>query len=261
MTKPTSPDIRETILRVVQDQHPRGPTDATLQQGTVLEEVRKRLGITHDTELECAVLTQWHDLFRTGYFAWGHNLTNPNSPFFHPTDRCRRALERLSRDPGNPAGYLKHLLSVSKLNPVARSYLDEGLECFNAGFHKSAAVMLGAAAESLVLELGDAIVRKLKDLGQAVPKGLDDWKLKTVLDSLQGLLDSKKNQFPKELREEFEAYWAAFAQQIRAARNDAGHPTSVDPVTPDGVHASFLVFPELARLSTKLNEWVVKDMK
>jgi hypothetical protein len=121
--------------------------------------------------------------------------------------------------------------------------------------------MLGAAAESLVLELGDAIVRKLKDLGQAVPKGLDDWKLKTVLDSLQGLLDSKKNQFPKELREEFEAYWAAFAQQIRAARNDAGHPTSVDPVTPDGVHASFLVFPELARLSTKLNEWVVKDMK
>ena len=70
-----------------------------------------------------------YDLFRTGYFAWGLNLSNPDPPFFHFTDRGRRALERLSRDPGNPAGYLQYLASVAKLNPIASSYLGEGLDC------------------------------------------------------------------------------------------------------------------------------------
>jgi hypothetical protein len=79
--------------------------------------------------------------------------------------------------------------------------------------------------------------------------------------TLSTLLDARKGSFPKELREEFEAYWLAFAQQIRATRNDAGHPSSVDPVTEEGVHASFLVFPELARLSRSLVEWIIAHLK
>jgi hypothetical protein len=35
------------------------------------------------------------------------NLSNPNPPFFHITDRGCRTLESLSRDPGNPSGYLR----------------------------------------------------------------------------------------------------------------------------------------------------------
>jgi hypothetical protein len=65
--------------------------------------------------------------------------------------------------------------------------------------------------------------------------------VKTVLDALYDLLDARKGSFPKKLREEFDAYWLAFAQQIRTGRNDAGHPSSVDPVTEEGVHASYLV--------------------
>jgi hypothetical protein len=64
----------------------------------------------------------------------------------------------------------------------------------------------------------------------------------------------------RELRESFEAYWSAFAQEIRAVRNDAGHPTSVDPVTSDTVHASLLVFPELARLASGLSRWVADEL-
>lgn len=36
----------------------------------------------------------------------------------------------------------------------------------------------------------------------------------------------------------------------------SGHPTSIEPVTPDTVHASLLVFPELAALATSLRDWV-----
>jgi len=69
-----------------------------------------------------------------------------------------------------------------------------------------------------------------------------------------------RTAFHQNFREEFEAYWAAFAQQIRAVRNDVGHPSTVDPVTPDTVHASLLIFPELAKLQNKLINWVKNDL-
>ena len=209
-----------------------------------------------DADLEQALLTQWHDLMRTGYFAWGFNLGNPNPPFFHSTERGRRALERLSRDPANPAGYLAHLRSVGHLNPVAHSYLTEGLDCYGSGFYKAAAVMIGAASESLIIEIRDAVKAKLIATAVPEPKGLSDWRVKTMLDSLHSLLEAKKSGFPRDLREDFDACFLAFAQQIRSSRNDAGHPTSVDPVREEAVHASYLVFPDLAKLSSRICSWV-----
>jgi hypothetical protein len=150
---------------------------------------------------------------------------------------------------------------VAKLNPVASSYLGEGLNCFVAGFYKAAAVMIGGAAESIILELRDLVRQKLAVAKIAEPKGLSDWRIKTILEALYDLLDTRKGSFPKALRAEFEAYWLAFAQQIRVTRNDAGHPSSVDPVTKEGVHASFLMFPELARLSTNLVTWLAANLK
>jgi hypothetical protein len=51
----------------------------------------------------------------------------------------------------------------------------------------------------------------------------------------------------------------AFTHQIRTAGNDAGHPVSVDPVTPDEVHASLLIFPQLAALASQLKDWITSD--
>ena len=115
MPRPTDADIRETILQVAESQRPRDQYGANLQSSSLLGAVRDSLMAgPRDPELEEAILTQWHDLLRGGYFAWGMNLGNPDPPWFHFTDRGRKALERLSRDPGNPAGYLRHL-STKKL--------------------------------------------------------------------------------------------------------------------------------------------------
>lgn len=253
--------IRETLLTIVHERQPKGPMDGSLQQGSVLDEAAQRLNIAHNAELELAVLTTWSDLFRTGYLAWGFNLSNPNPPFFHITDRGRRALERVSRDPGNPAGYLAHLGSIASLNPVANSYLNEGLACFIAGLHKAAAVMLGAASESIILEIRDVLVDQINSIGMQLPKGLSDWRIKTVNDALHSFLDGYLTKMPHDLRVEYEAGWSAFAQQIRSARNEAGHPVNVDPLAPDTVHASFLVFPEIARTATKLRSWIPTAIK
>lgn len=261
MLKPPKADIREVLLAEIRNQEPKSSTDSTLQQGPVLEAVARKLNAINNRDLEQALLTQWQELFRTGLLAWGLNISNPSAPHFHVTDRGRQALEKLTRDPGNPAGYLRHLASIATLNPVAQSYLAEGLECYVAGLYKAAAVMVGGATESVILDLRDVTVQKLTLLGKPITKDMDDWKLKTLTDGLHSFLDGRKAQFGRELREAFEAYWSAFAQQIRAIRNDAGHPTSVEPVTPDTIHASLLIFPELTRLANSLANWVANDLQ
>jgi hypothetical protein len=130
------------------------------------------------------------------------------------------------------------------------------LECYAAGFFKAGAVMVGGAAESLVLELAEVVRERLASLSKSVPKALSDQRTKTVADALRVFLDTQKSTLPKRLREGCEFYWPAFLQQIRSARNDAGHPISIDPVTPETVHASLLIFPEFAQLTHELMDWV-----
>jgi len=256
MAQSVGPTIREAFLSVIKASEPKSQIDASLQQGSVLDAVAKRLPSVSDE----AILTQWSELFRTGLLAWGLNLSNPNAPFFHLTERGRGALASLARDPSNPAGYLRHLASIGTIDAVAMSYLTEGLECYVAGLFKASAVMVGAAAESMILCLREATVEKLTTLGRTVPKPLEDWRIKTVSDALVAFFEAQKASIGRQLREGFEAYWPAFAAQIRTTRNEAGHPLSVEPVTQDAVHASLLVFPELVRLTNGLQNWVKNEL-
>jgi len=249
--------IRKVLLEVVDEYSQIGP--GYFQTNSVLRKVSKQLGLRGNLEFEQALLTIWHDLFRTGYLAWGHNLNNPDPPFCHLTDQSRKTLENLSQDPANPDGYLTHLAELVTLNPIAKSYLDEALKTYNLNCFKAAAVMIGAAAESIVLELRDTLSGRIRELGRSPTRDLADWRIKKVLNAIQKELDSHKRNMSRKLAEAFEAYWPAFTHQVRVARNEAGHPSSIEPVTRDTVHASMLIFPELAKLASDLKAWIVSD--
>ena len=255
------PDIRATLLSVIHEQQPRNQMDGSLQTSSVLNEAARRIGTNRHIGMEQALLTQLHDLFRTGYLAWGLNLSNPDPPFFHIAEAGRSLLSGFTRDPGNPDGYRAHLYATVRLNDIARSYLDEGVECYVNGLYKASAVMVGASAESLILELGNSLIDRLRSLSRQPPKDLSDWRVKKVLEAIHGCLSRVRADLPPSLREEFESYWPAFAQQIRTARNDAGHPATVDPVTQQTVQASLLIFPEMAELQNRLVAWVSNEMK
>lgn len=250
-------DVRTILLEVIQEMNPRDVTQ-NLQSNGILRETLTRLGVSRNIPQEQAVLTEWSDLFRTGFLAWGYNASNPSPPFCHVTDRGGQALENLTRDPSNPNGYLLHLESKAQINDISLSYLKEGLDCYVAALYKSAAVMVGAASESIILDLRDITLAKIRETGSP-PRGMDDWKIRTILSSLKTVFDEKKKHFDKQVKEEYEAYWSAFTQQIRTVRNEVGHPTSIEPITPDTVHASFLIFPELAALAENLRNWVEND--
>lgn len=247
-------DIRAIMLQVISEESRNGEANVNLQSNSTLRAVHERTGRGH--EVEQTILTAFHDLFRTGYLAWGFNLANPNPPFYHVTVIGRRMLSRLGRDPGNAEGYMAYVHEVGRIGAITLSYLAEALACFRADLPKAAAVMAGAAAESLVLEIRDLIVSRLAALGKSIPKSLSDWKIKTILDAVADFIETSKANVPYEVKQEFDAYWPAFTQQIRAARNEAGHPSSVDPISIDTVHASLLIFPELARLAFQLREWI-----
>lgn len=253
--------IRSTLLQVVEEQHRSAGNTASLQQSSILQEAVARLGGRATDDEGQALLTAWYDLFRDGHLSWGYNLNNPDPPFCHVTEQGRRALQHLSRDPSNPDGYLAHLASRGSPNPVASSYVHEALRTYNTNCFRATAVMIGAAAESMTLELRDAVVAGVKKTGRAPSKDLTDFRVKRVLDALQKELDMQKAGMDAQLYERFQAYWPAFTQQIRAARNDAGHPASINPVGPDTVHAALLIFPELAGLTITLLAWVPTHYK
>lgn len=224
---------------------------------SILEEAAEELGIApNDSDKGQALLTFFYDLFRNGQISWGVDIANYDFEWCHLTDRGRETLKNVSRDPSNADGYLACLDKMMVLDPVARSYLVEALHTYNSNCFKASAVMIGAAAERLILRLRDTLETCLTAKGKPLPAGLTDWKIKTVRDVLAKELEAHKKAMPKDVAEPFTAYWLAFAEQIRRVRNDAGHPESIDPVTPESVQAALLIFPELAKLESDLETWV-----
>ena len=250
--------IRKILLEAVNEKSNLGP--GRFQQLSVLQEASTRLNLK-GIDQEQALLTYWYDLFRTGYLAWGYNLSNPDPPFCHLTDQGRRILENLSRDPANSDGYLAHISKLGTLNSVAESYLFEALKTYNSDCFKATAVMVGAATESIILELRDTLVSKMQTIKKTPQKDLQGWRIKRVLDALKKELESHKSDMSNKFAEVVDSYWPAFTQQVRTVRNEAGHPKSIEPVTLETVHASLLIFPEIFKLTVELNAWILNDYK
>jgi hypothetical protein len=116
--------------------------------------------------------------------------------------------------------------------------------------------MVGCASERILLRIRDRLVAALPLKNEAVPKSLQDWRLKTVLAGIDEFFRSKRKLLPAKLSEAFETNWPALTGQIRMLRNDAGHPTAIDAVSEEAVHASLLIFPEVAKLQKDLMDWI-----
>jgi hypothetical protein len=267
MTQPI-PNIRQMILEIVQEATIKDPNiaqelqDLVLDQSKIINRIKVHLN-TQDGYQE--VVAVWYDLFRQGILSYGHDLHKYSQEFLHVTNRGKRVLEQIKRDPANKDGYLEYLNLRAKLNPIAMSYITEALDTYAASCFKATAVMTGAASESLILELRDVLKDRLNTLNTlgnlTVPKGLDDNKVLTIKKAIDQVLEQHKNKMGKTLKESFEARWNAYFEQIRFARNEGGHPKSVDPISEDDAHANLLIFPGLAELATQLRDWIKNDLK
>ena len=249
MNSPSTVSIREALLEAIASRNdPRN-----LQLPSIAQVVLERLGAgVGNQDLERAILTSFHDLLRTGQLAPGLNTANWNLPWFHVTESGRRTLAVISRDPFNPDGYLAHLAPF-EVNPEALSFVQEALKCLNSGCDRAAAVMIGVASESLALELRSHVLTYVK----SASKSLRDWRIAQILKGLREVFEAHRDMMPRALADDVTAYWPAFTQQVRGIRNEGGHPSGLDAVSPEAAYAALLVFPEIAKLVWKLNEWIV----
>ncbi len=255
-----SDEVRRVLLEVIAESA-EGP-EKHFGRWHVLRETANRVVGAHmrDEQSHQRILDAWDDLYRQGIVSWGRNLDSQNNATAdsaHLTQHGLASTKDLSRDPSNPAAYRAAIQPHVRDVPVVISYLDEAVDTYNRGSFKSSAVMVGGAAESLALVVRDRLSERITKDGEAPSQALQaDFPIAGVIRAVGKELDARKTTMPQKLRERFESHWIGFTGLYRMTRNDAGHPTSVEPVTREAVHANLLLFHEHARLCRELIDWM-----
>jgi hypothetical protein len=114
--------------------------------------------------------------------------------------------------------------------------------------------------------LRDAIQERLRELGKATNRRLEDRSIKRIFDEVFLVLSQELERQLRvgrtselvKLKEAFEYNGPSIIHEIRAARNEAGHPSSIDPVEPENVDGTLRSFPHHARIVCQLTAWVAK---
>jgi hypothetical protein len=262
--------VRQLLLDAIRDASRKGAVSFSPED--VMRHVVATLNATSDEGLKRAVLCHFNELLRTGVVGLGDATAFvgyragppwPNGAA-HVTPQGEEMLKHASRDPINPSGYLAYVEQEAKLDTVTRGYVEEALNTFRACCYKATALLIGAAIESLVLELRDTVVSGLTKAGKPVSSDLNAWQVKKAVEAVaaQVLPDLKSeakrsgDDALRKLHEEADSRLLPIAAEFRRLRNNAGHPASLDPVDATAVHANLLLFPSTAKLLRKLTDWV-----
>jgi len=151
-----------------------------------------------------------------------------NWPFFFITEYGRTYVEAEAGAPYDPDGYLAHIKEESpNIDDVVLLYLTEGLQCFLRFNYIASAVMVGVAAEKVILNLIDAFASAMSGPSKATTfrHKTQNATIKTQFDELTKQLYPLRKQLPSELSKDLETYLDGIFNLIRSYRNEAGHPS------------------------------------
>jgi hypothetical protein len=249
-------EIRKIVLAEVKGFADRSPRDRAVPPREVIANACARAETGGRGPGDARVLESFFALFNEGILCWGLDRSNVTMGHSHVTPLGETVLRDLDRDPANPSGFLAEVRPWIEPDAIAWGYVAEAVHSYNAGCDRGAAVLLGCAAEALVLDVRDALVVRLESRSAKVPKALMDWKAKPVIDEIDRIVRGGATKLPHDLAERVDAHWRALFHHVRMARNEAGHPASVRPVERTAVHGNLLLFPALARLARDLREWI-----
>lgn len=170
-------------------------------------------------------------LFIQGVITPGKDAANPALPWFRITSHGRKTLEAERFIPHDPTGYLEevHRVASSVVGRAAIAYLEEALRCFTSGCYLASVLLLGVAAEAVLLRLCEVARDALSDSGE-----------RRDLDHLQWVkpkhrwLVSKYESLPAgdrrtALPESLDVTLSSLYDLIRRQRNELGHPQEQPP--------------------------------
>ena len=173
----------------------------------------------------------------------GLNVNNPNLPYFALTEYGSQVINSDDPAPHDPDSYLKHLKEVApNLDPIAISYVEEGLECFQRGTYRAAVVMLGVSCERLTSDLANTVQKALSGTEATnLQNVLERGQIAEIYDEIMKRLTPRFDRLPRDLTDGIESHLDGVFAILRTHRNEAGHPTGVmiDRITALGLFSSF----------------------
>jgi hypothetical protein len=176
-------------------------------------------------------------------------------PYYRLTKHGRAVVQDSGDLTYDPHGYVQRIRGrVPQINETVTFYLEQAVTCFSYRLLPAAAVMLGCAAEKLILDLVDAFIAALANQKEQenMKKELEKaHHISQAYAILWKRLEPKRKQFPHSLQENLEERPATVFYQVRKVRNDSGHPTGYRPEE-DEVHGNLLLFSAYAELTCGL---------
>lgn len=259
-------EIRETVIEVILN-------EAVNQYAAVLEHAARRLAKQHGapplatgmaypgahTQLHpnnsSLVLEVVWDLFRQGFITLGLNDANPGWPWLRLSRFGRHALLTTSPYRFHDTNSFLRLVKtdIPDISPEAVTYLEEAVAAFYADCLLACCVMLGVAAEAEFLRLVDVASSSAVHGEKFAPvKKLTFVRQK--LTNFQDLLKPLIPALPKNSTEDLEINFMAIQSVLRIARNDAGHPSGVQPPLREQVYVFLQLYVPFARQLMRLRQ-------
>jgi hypothetical protein len=180
----------------------------------------------------------------------------------HLTESGQAVAKDSESNPDDPEGYLRSLYDdVPDLTPAARTYIEEAVRAYNHQCYLSATVMLGVAAEAMVLHLAAVFVASNRgSTSPAFLASLQSPKTTYVqkFTELRKRLDTVRETLPSDLSDNLDIQLNAVLELLRTSRNESGHPTG-HTIRAVDCFSSLRIFPGLARRIYELEAFFAQD--
>ena len=166
--------------------------------------------------------------------------------------------------PHDPAAYLRQLgKQVTNRDATVLAYLKESLDAFDRGALVASAMMIGIAAERILLLVCDSLRASLADSKEQADfdKIFDRNPVKPKLDWLTDKL--RRLQTPKRpagFPDDADIQLSGIYNLIRCQRNDVGHPRDVPPsVSRDQALGYLRLFPAYYATAEVVREFFARN--
>jgi len=189
----------------------------------------------------------------------GSGQGSPELPFFQVTEWGKKCLASGEFTPYDTGTYIERIrVRVPKTDSRVVLYLTESLMCFRGASYLGSAIMLGVAAETILLSLKDAIHAALdtpakKDKFAAATNGKP---AKRIYEAIRNRIDPNAQQISNDLgKEDVTAELMGIFDLTRKTRNEAGHPTG-RKIEREEAFALLQLFPSYCQVSYEVIAWL-----
>ena len=183
------------------------------------------------------------------------NLSNePKEDIFHVTPWGLSVLNDIKPSPYDYEEFLRDLSPF--INEETSFYLVQSLECFNKYLFIPSAIMLGIAAENIILDISDIAEKKLavKDKYRKLLKD-NRFNITGHIIAISDFVLPQKQNMPDDLINNLDKEYNCFFEIIRLSRNEAGHPSEIK-INRDEAYANYIVFRRFCKKAYELKKWL-----